>query len=215
MSSKTRCLVSLLAIVTFGSATAASAAPVVAGLKLGYTRTDLAGQNSGNVTGKNGAVLGVIFGCQVNPWFSVQVDPAFTQKGAEIPNWETGDLPASLRLDYLEIPVLAKFKYAMPAAAQSGLFGTVGPTFGFNTHDKLEVRGAQENVNQGINGFDFGLAVGAGYDIVTGPGIATFDVRYVIGLTDIFKSTAPSAVTTGDYKNRALQITVGWFKRVD
>lgn len=37
----------------------------------------------------------------------------------------------------------------------------------------------------------------------------TFDVRYVIGLLDVFKSSAPQQDVTGDLKNRALQITIG------
>jgi hypothetical protein len=187
---------------------------VVVGAKIGYANTDLVGSNDDGISTKNAAVLGGIFGWLINPWFALHVEPVFTQKGAEIDNFQFGDLPASVRLTYLELPVLAKFKYERPADTRSGPFGTIGPVFGFNTSDELEVAGSTQNVNQPVKSFDFGLGVGAGWDIAAGNGHATLEVRYVIGLTNVFDSGGPRPDITDDLKNRALQVSIGWFKRV-
>jgi hypothetical protein len=41
-------------------------------------------------------------------------------------------------------------------------------------------------------------------------GVVTFEVRYVIGLLEVFEDDVAHPEVLGDLKNRALQISVGW-----
>ena len=80
-----------------------------------------------------------------------------------------------------------------------------------NLRANAVVAGGETNLSEYVHQVDWGLALGAGYDIASGPGITTIDLRYVLGLSDVFQSNAPQPEVTGGLKNGSLQITVGWF----
>ena len=162
-------------------------------------------------TAMNNFTLGGILGWEIEDWFAVQVEPLWTQKGAELQNYELGEYTATLNLDYFELPVLAKFKRAAGEDRRSGVFGLLGPVIALNLRANLVIAGDETNVSEYIHQADWGVAFGAGYDISLGTGVTTIDVRYVMGLSDVFQSDAPEPEVTGGLKNGALQITVGWY----
>ncbi len=211
--SRSLCLWALL-ILCGAAAAPAGAVPVIAGAKAGYTNTDLVGSNDGGIGTKNSALMGLMFGWKIAPWFAVQFEPDVTQKGAHLTGYSFGDLPTSVRFTYVEMPVLAKFLHSFSGDAREGIFGIVGPSLGVRTHATGEFAGSETNINDLVSGVDLGLALGAGYDIPAGNWVTTIEVRYIFGLTDAFDSSAPRPEVTGDLKNRALQITVGAFKRI-
>lgn len=205
---------SMLVLSVGGTAGGAGAATIVAGGRGGWTLTDLAGSNDEAATSRQSAVLGGIIGWEPNAWFSVRVEPGWTQKGADVDDFTFGDLPSAIRLDYFEIPVLARFKRCMPADSRGGLFGVVGPSFAINTKARLTAAGGDENIAEFVRGTDFGLAVGVGWDVAAEAGVVSFEARYVHGFNDCFEATAPRQDITGDLSNRALQVTVTWSGRV-
>lgn len=75
----------------------------------------------------------------------------------------------------------------------------------------MKYTGEERNWNEHVQNVDLGLALGAEYDIDSGRGVTTLEVRYVFGLLDVFEASAPQQDVTGDLKNRALQISVGWY----
>lgn len=197
-----------------GMVDAAGATTLVAGARGGWTLTDLAGSNDDAAKSRQAAVLGAVFGWEMNPWFSLRVEPGWTQKGSDVEEFTTGDLPSAIRLDYFEIPVLARFKRCTSADSQGGLFAVVGPSLAINTKARLTVVGGDENIAEHVSGTDFGLAVGAGWDVAAEKGIVSFEARYVHGFNDVFEATAPRQDVTSDLSNRTLQVTVTWAGRV-
>ena len=85
----------------------------------------------------------------------------------------------------------------------NGLYGEVGPQFGFNIQaDSDEIdRGRLENLDiDDVQTFAFALPVGVGYQLDSGIGL---DVRYNIGLTDIFSSSTNAI-------NNVFQVSAFW-----
>jgi hypothetical protein len=202
-------LVSSLVVGSFPAV--AGAITVVAGARGGWTLTDLVGSNDGLVHSRQAGVLGGILGWEFNPMFSVRVEPGWTQKGADLDDFDLGAFPTAVKLDYFEIPVLAKFKHVMSTESGGGPFGVVGPSFAIGTHSTLTAAGGEENIGDLVEDFDFGLAVGAGWDIGAQKGLVSFEARYILGLMDCFNSNAPRQDVTGDLSNGALQVTVSWW----
>jgi hypothetical protein len=215
MSVRTR-LLTLSLLVLQGSvlASPAGATHVVAGAKLGWTNSDLVGSNDNGISSENSALLGVSFGWEIKPWFILQLGTDLTTKGASLEGYSFGDLPTSVLLTTVDLPLLARFKYCKASDSRSGFYGEVGPSLGINTHRTLEYAGSSNNISDVVNQVDVGLCVGAGYDIQTGDWVTTLGVRYVIGLLDTFNSDAPRQDITGDLKNRALEVTIGAYRNI-
>ena len=207
-------VVPLLLASICGLAAPTHAVEVVAGMKIGFTRSNMVGNDLADPEGMNNLTLGGILGWEINDWFAVQLQPMWTQKGAELKNYSVGDLPTTLNLDYLEFPVLAKFKRSIGEDRRGGVFGVVGPALAVKLRANVVVAGAETNVSDNIHEADWGVAFGGGYDIASGPGVTTIDVRYVMGLGDVFNDDAPNPEATDGLKNGSLQITIGWFTGV-
>ena len=203
---------SMLLVLGVVTASPAGAVQVVAGGRLGYSGTDLVGSNDDGISTRNGALVGFLVGWEFNRWFALHFEPDVTLKGAELDDLSFGDMPTSLSLTYAELPLLAKFKYAMPSGSRGGLFGTVGPSLGVKTRATAQYAGTDTNVQDAVKGVDFGLSLGAGYEFPAAEkGVMSLEVRYVIGLTEVFEDDVPRPEVTGDLKNRALQISVAWY----
>jgi hypothetical protein len=186
----------------------------VGGFKIGLTSTDLKGDNDGTALSKWSGVIGGIWGWELAPWFTLQVEPVWTQKGVDLEAFRIGELPTSLKLDYVELPILAKFKMRRPSDSRSGPFAVVGPAPAVATNAELRVQGADENAAEYITDFDLGVAMGLGYDIAVDQGVLTLEARYVWGVLETFESNAPRPEVTNDLMNRAWQFTVGWYTPV-
>ena len=212
MSASTRLrLVGWILVATCGIAARGEATELMAGAKVGWTGADLAGDMDAGTKMTNSWLIGFLGGWEIKPWFSVQFEPGFTHKGAELEDFDFGQLATKVVLDYFEIPVLAKFKFPLPDTTRQGPFATVGPVFSINTNANLDVAAGDENIGQYVEDFDFGIGLGLGYDVVIGTGVTSIEVRYVYGFTNVFKSNTPNPAATGDLANRALQISVGWY----
>jgi hypothetical protein len=199
-------------VLVAGGAFPAGATQVVMGGRGGYGVTDLVGSNDDGIGTRSGAVLGFLVGWEINPWFSVRFEPDVTLKGADLEGYAFGDLPTSLRFTYVELPLLATFKHAMTSDPRNGFFATAGPVLGVNTKAEARYAGADNNVQDAVTSTDFGIGVGLGYEIAQAEkGVVSFEVRYVIGLTDVFEESVPRPEVLGDLKNRALQFSIGWF----
>lgn len=120
---------------------------------------------------------------------SIQPEVLYTQKGAE----EGG---ATIELDYLEIPVLAKFSFA-PGPATPHVY--VGPYVGFVLNSEISGGGGSVEIDNAQT--DFGGIVGAGLDINLGVTELNAGARYGFGLSDAFDG--------GQGKNGVFSIVVG------
>lgn len=185
---------SLLAIFAFSGVTFAQTPDIKLGAKAGLnisTVSDL--DDSKSRTGFHVGALAEIF---INEKFSVQPEILYSTQGAKSSN--LGGFSYKLTLDYLNIPIMAKY-YVM-----DGLSVQAGPQIGFNVKAEMERKllGEKEtkDIKDEINTVDFGLNFGAGYELPIG---LFFDARYNLGFTKIHKE--------GDStKNRVFQLSVGY-----
>lgn len=153
---------------------------------------------------RTGLNIGAILNIGVTDAFSVQPELSFIQKGYSLEL--LGD-EVELILNYLEIPILAK--YAFGSESFQG-FVQAGPAIGFALNGKSKFGDEEEDIDfdeDGLNTFDFGLQFGAGAAVPAGPGEAFLDLRYALGLANISDDESGDDITT---TNRGLLITVGY-----
>lgn len=131
---------------------------------------------------------------------SIQPELLYTQKGAEASETFGGEtVTVTNKLDYVEIPVLAKFSFAPGPVTPHVYFG---PYLAINVSAELEAEGggqsSSEDIKDAVKDTDFGVVVGAEVDISK----FNVGVRYGAGLTEIYEEG-------GDAKNGVLSIVAG------
>lgn len=140
------------------------------------------------------------FGVPMSP-ITIQPGVFYAQKGAKL---SEGNVEATTKLDYIEIPVVAKFNFILdnPMLTPHVYFG---PYLGFNINAEQEVSGGENSgtvdIDDAVKGTDFGVVVGAGADITR----FNVGVRYSAGLSDIAEDDS----FDGDGKNGVFSIVVG------
>ena len=108
---------------------------------------------------------------------------------------------ATLKLDYLEVPILLQYNLPLPGPVSPSLFA--GPALAFNLSAKVveETSDTEEDIED-VKSTDLGLVIGGG--VVLNNKI-TLDVRLVMGLTSIDDSGADD-----DVKNQVISIMAGY-----
>jgi hypothetical protein len=189
------------------------------GVKAGANFSSLGGDDVPSEFGsRTGLVIGGFAQYPVSDLLTIQPELLYSQKGADFSGQVLGEtVEGSLKLDYLEIPVLLRVN--VPAGAPE-LRPTlhVGPTFAFEVSCKISFSGfgdsgTEDCDSDGDGGFaederrkfDLGLALGGGLDIAFLTGTLMIETRYTLGLQSLDTSSDP-----GDVKNRAWSITFGY-----
>ena len=240
-------------------ASLASASPLTIGLRAGSSIPDLR-DNGGNELSKGwSSRVAPYFGAsaelEVTPAFSVQAEVAYAAQGGVKDGLQPiiTDLSAlgvppgvtlyarfknTAKLDYVEIPVLAKY-HLCPAHR---LFVGAGPYVGFLLSAKTVTRGqssiymdpqgrqplvfppgspyegqpvppqdfgATTDGKADLHAFNWGLQAGAGYDLPAGPGVVSLEVRGGLGLANLQKDTA----TNGKNVTGNLVLALGYGMR--
>jgi len=168
-------------------------AGVKGGVNLATTRGDDALPEADS---RLGMALGGYVSMPMTPMFSIQPEALFTMKG-----FETPDAPSSsFKINYVEIPVLAKLSLAPEAVAHPSVF--VGPSLGLNVSSKVSTDGQGEDVDMKdmTKSTEFGLVMGGGLDMPIGPmgkQSIGLDVRYNLGLNSIDESGSDANVKNG------------------
>jgi hypothetical protein len=156
----------------------------------------LADEFGGDWASETGSIQGLGFGAylliQRSPTFGVQIEAQYIQRGAKIDFTgnvmsESVTAETEFQLDYLEIPLLARFSPS-PGANFRPLL-VVGPVIGFKTGANMEMtiegQSASVDISDGYKSTVFGLLGGVGF--TAGLGQSTHLVvqgRYYLGLTN-------------------------------
>ncbi len=172
----------LLAIAVIGFTMTTNAQDVKFGFKGGVNFANISDFNGQNADGRTGYHIGAVAQFSLMETFAIQPELLYSAQGIK-----------DIDLDYINIPVLAKLKFAGIASVEAG------PQFGFVVNDGIEeaFEGISEDAK--AQSFDLGLAVGAGVEL----GGFFGQVRYNLGLTEV--------VDGGDGKNSTFQISVGYY----
>jgi hypothetical protein len=192
---------------------AATAATWQVGLKGGVAIQTLGGDDvpSDLVGNRTGFAGGAYFQAGFSKNFGVRVETLYFMKGASA---DSADVKVSLKLDYVEFPVLAVVTVPVSETARLDLFG--GPTFSFNTKALAEASlgslSGTLDIGNAVKDSDIGLTFGAGMSFNVGRAILGFDGRYGMSLDTIADSgfVGGSGVTNvngnSDIKNEGFAI---------
>ena len=190
----------VFAIIAIFSFSYINAQEVHFGAKAGVSFANLTGDVEG-LNMRTGLHVGGVVEIPISDKFSFQPELLYSMQGAkEKDSYEGETYEATLKVDYLNVPLMAKFYVA------EGFSIEAGPQVGFllSAKAKAEVGGSsgEEDIKDYFKGIDFGANLGFGYKMENG---LNFGARYNLGLANIADSD------DGDVKNGVFQISVGYF----
>lgn len=163
------------------------------GVKAGVNATNM---SNADLKTKLSFHVGMFSEWQLNEFVSLQPEVVYSRQGARDKLTEDGKkVRTRLRMNYLNIPVLAKL-YVL-----KHLSVDLGPQFGFVLDARYKQKDSIKSLKTKLTNyknFDFSWAMGASFRI------DSYDIsaRYNIGLTNMF--------TKSDSKNRVFQVSLGY-----
>ena len=184
---------------------------------------DVQGRNINYIT-RFTAGVAIIY--NFSSMFGIQLEPAYTQRGASIYSAQTDvalilEINQAIELEYIDIPVL--FKVSFDAQFIKPYF-LAGGYIGFPlqdtklTIDKVIANGQdvifllpsdvieQELKNESI---DYGLNFGAGVSFPLGIIDIFLQAQYNLGLSDLNDEPPPEGLEKDVIKNRGIQVKTG------
>lgn len=179
------------------------------GAKAGLNLATIGGDDTGDAKSRTSFHIGGLVEIPISEKFSVQPELLYSSQGATAKDSETFlgqtiSFESKLKLDYINIPIMAKY-YVI-----EGLAIEAGPQVGFlvSAKGEIEVTGGgeaeseKEDIKEFYNTLDFGVGLGASYRLDMG---VFFGVRYNLGLANINKDS-------GNFKNQnnVFQISAGY-----
>ncbi|NHN25216.1 PorT family protein [Flavobacterium jejuense] len=174
-------LFAAVAVFAFG---VSNAQEVKFGAKAGLNLSNFSGDAEGTST-KVGFQVGALAEIMISDKFAIQPELVYSSLGAKSSD-EGFDYTS--HLNYLNIPVMAKYFVA------EGFSLEAGPQIGFLLSAKDKGDGEDVDTKEYYNSTDFGMNVGAGYDVTENINLG---LRYTFGLSNIAKD-APSGYKVGN-----------------
>lgn len=186
------------------------------GVKAGYNYSTLSGETSSisTIEGLSGFYIGGLVELPISDVLSIQPELIFSRQGVDLrqglKNLSIRTDTSEIRLDYLNIPVMAKVNLGR-------LFLEGGVQFGFLV-SKPKVNSYYSNVylrnlldKDSYNSFDFGVGAGLGVKLNQRFFVET---RYTYSLTNVFdpndRHFKGSLISDGDnFKNSVFSIGLG------
>jgi hypothetical protein len=180
------------------------------GVKVGLNNATAggAGASSQSITAFNAGVFTTL---DIAGLLALQPELLYTMKGYKV-NYavldEIGPIPfgsgiVTAKISYLEIPVLLKLHTSSFGIVRPNIFA--GPEVAFKLTSKaISGSPSSEQDLQNINSTDFGIIVGAGININLSITTLMVDIRYDIGMRNLYSSENPS-----DIFNRVASLNVG------
>lgn len=126
--------------------------------------------------------------------FAIQPELLYSTQGVKLERY--GE-KADLKVDYINIPVMAKYYVAKDFSLE------FGPQVGFLVSAELKYDEVSVDIDDSTKSTDFSLNFGAGYNI----GDFALGARYNLGLTRLQKDLE---VGESDSKNSVFQISLGY-----
>lgn len=151
-----------------------------------------------------GIQAGVSFQAGITPGLSLVPELYFIRKGGKLKtNNPLTTNESSLRLNSVELPVLARFHLGK-------FYVNAGPSIAYNfsgtrkTED-VSAKLSFKNSPEGFKRFDAGIQMGGGIEFPFKQKRIALDIRYVHGLTNIAYGS--------EMRNRAIMVSVNFSKR--
>lgn len=186
-------LVAAVAVFGFSSV---NAQEVTFGAKAGLNLASISGDETDELDGRTSLHVGAVAEIAISDVFSVQPELLYSAQGAK---YEEEGYEETWKLDYLNLPIMAKYYVA------EGFSLEAGPQVGFLMSAKAKADGEEEDLKDFVKGIDFGANVGVGYKMESG---LNFGARYNLGLSNV-----NDGEDADDFKNQnsVIQVSVGYF----
>lgn len=192
---KTLKTVSLIIIFLLGFTAAANAQTSMnIGIKAGLNFSNLSG-GPHELDTRTGLFAGAVLELHIeNLPVEFETGVFYAQKGAEGQYKENiikGDYEGNagtFKLDYIEIPVLAKYRFETESALKP--YVIAGPYVEFNLNSEVKASkniAYLEDISAEIKSTGFGLIIGAGSDFQISERKFNIQVRYGLGLTPVYE----------------------------
>lgn len=180
------------------------------GPKIGVNISNFRGDDVSRNGAQAGLVVGAVLTYSVVNNFAISVEALYAQKGARFTNEPVGqneEIDYNRRINYVEIPVLARYYLNTDGFFRPNVF--VGPAFGFMLSAKEVNRKMNDeslsdvDISDAVNPVDVGLAFGAGLNFqVAERRRILVDARYTLGISDITEAD-------NNVSSTAFTLTVG------
>lgn len=170
----------------------------------------------------NGITGGIVYRYFSQKQVGIQLELNYTEKGG-IDFFEKSKLPDTtgaidytyfnLNLKYIEFPFLMHMRIGKK---NHKLKFNLGSHIGYNIYEnlKFEEDGLDINYKKNIDSkFEFGFIFGIGYGYSMPKGIIDFEVRYSLGLNNIYKVYSINSSTTN--QNQAVMATISYLYHVN
>ncbi len=191
------------AIAVFGFAKVQAQGEIQFGAKAGVNFAKLTGDDVEDADGRTGFHIGGLVEIPISEKFSVQPEIVYSQQGLQSKsNFDGIEIESKLKLDYINIPVMAKFYVSEGFAIEAG------PQFGFNVSSKFEAERDGESFKENaedVAGFDLSLGAGLSYKLDSG---LFFQGRYMFGLSNV--NQAEEEGFDDNLTNSVLSLSIGF-----
>ena len=175
--------------------------PARFGAKAGANFSSVNGDDAESFSGKTGFHFGGMVEIPVSDKFAVQPELLYSSQGAD---YSENEFTGSYKLDYLTIPVMAKFSLGEGFSVQAG------PQVGFllSAKDEYEIDGEtmKEDVKDFTKSTDIGANIGVDYTFDSGLNIGA---RYNMGISRLDDFSGEEATNT-KWRNSVFQISLGY-----
>ncbi len=131
----------------------------------------------------------------------IQVELMYLQKGAKLDVSEEFKV-AKWKYAYLSVPVLGRYNLGSGDASN---YVVAGPEFGYLLSAEEETSEGSKDVKDELKSIEFGMGVGVGVSINMGSTPMFGEVRYSMGLSDLYDSSDDDF----SVKSRGIQLFVG------
>lgn len=188
----------LITAVVILSFTTAQSQELRLGAKLGLNVASLGGDSYGvgSLGSRTSFHIGGLAEIPLMGKFALQPEILYSSEGSD---WSFGSAEDNLKLDYIRVPVLAKY-YII-----EGLSAEAGPVFGVLVGAKSD---EDDDIKDNYKTFDAAFGIGATYRLNMG---VFFSLRYNKGLLNVNEKYEENGVTY-DYKNQSnvFQVSAGY-----
>ena len=203
-------LLFILTIVLFGF-TNIIAQNIKYGSKIGVNIANITGDETDDLNTITMLHAGAVAEIMISDEFSFQAELLYSAQGAKSDYSETLDEVTfrytSVKLEYINIPLLAKFYvtegFSLEAGPQVGFLITADREF--EKTDNGETETGEKDILDEIKGIDFGLNFGLAYKVGGGIFLAA---RYNLGLSNINDVEGSDELKN---QNRVIQVSAGYF----
>ena len=190
-----RVLLLMAAFVVLSATPSVAQSNFSAGVKAGvnFAKISLDPDDEACCDNRTGFIGGLFTTMGINENVSIQPEFLYSMQGAKI---EEDGFEGEIKVDYFQIPVLVRADFA---GGGTRPFIVFGPTLGFKLNAKEEFEGEENDIDDDVETFDFGFAIGAGVQF----GVGSLEARYTHGLSDADKDDDSKA------KHRVFSILFG------